>query len=104
MIARFALEDAFDTLALGEECARGKPAPDVYIKAMDDLAVTPSDCLAFEDSPTGLAAARDAGAQVIGMASSLDAAALRRHGATTTLTDFTDPALEPLLASKGPRP
>lgn len=45
--------------------ARGKPAPDVYLLAAADLGVDPADCLAVEDSTTGLVAALTAGMQVV---------------------------------------
>ena len=48
-----------------EDVARGKPAPDVYLAAAAALGVEPEHCLAIEDSPTGVAAARAAGAYVI---------------------------------------
>lgn len=41
--------------------ARGKPAPDVYLKAADLLGIAPADCLALEDSPNGARAAVAAG-------------------------------------------
>ena len=40
---------------------RGKPAPDVYLRAAEKLNLPPSDCLALEDSPTGARAAVAAG-------------------------------------------
>ena len=43
----------------------GKPAPDIFLVAADALGVSPRDCVVFEDSPAGLAAARAAGMQVI---------------------------------------
>lgn len=41
--------------------ARGKPAPDVYLKAAEEIGVSPTDCLALEDSPNGARAAVAAG-------------------------------------------
>ncbi|MBZ0281823.1 MAG: HAD family phosphatase [Anaerolineae bacterium] len=41
--------------------ARGKPAPDVYLKAADVLGISPEHCLALEDSPNGARAAVAAG-------------------------------------------
>lgn len=38
----------------------GKPHPEVYINAADALGVTPQSCIAFEDSVTGLLAAKAA--------------------------------------------
>ena len=38
-----------------------KPAPDIYLYAMQQLGVTPDQCLAFEDSGNGLLSAQRAG-------------------------------------------
>jgi beta-phosphoglucomutase-like phosphatase (HAD superfamily) len=48
--------------------ARAKPAPDLYLAAVADLGVAPGDCLAVEDSLTGLRAARAAGVPAVGYA------------------------------------
>ncbi|MFM6348795.1 MAG: HAD family hydrolase, partial [Dolichospermum sp.] len=42
------------------------PAPDVYLKAAEMLKVKPSECIAIEDSPTGISAAKSAGMFCIG--------------------------------------
>jgi pseudouridine-5'-monophosphatase len=47
--------------------ARGKPAPDIYLRAAADLDVSPVDCVVFEDAPAGVAAARAAGMQVVAL-------------------------------------
>jgi sugar-phosphatase len=41
--------------------ANGKPAPDVYLAAARRLGVAPASCVAIEDSPNGIAAAKAAG-------------------------------------------
>ena len=51
----------FDVIAAGDEVAAKKPAPDVYLLALDRLGLPAAGCLAFEDSANGLAAARAAG-------------------------------------------
>ena len=58
------LEDAFNAVLSGEECAATKPAPDVYLQVMDALDVAPTEALVVEDSPTGILAAHRAGAFV----------------------------------------
>eukprot|EP00933_Yihiella_yeosuensis_P008481 TRINITY_DN113945_c0_g1_i1.p3 TRINITY_DN113945_c0_g1~~TRINITY_DN113945_c0_g1_i1.p3 ORF type:complete len:108 (+),score=27.50 TRINITY_DN113945_c0_g1_i1:27-326(+) len=40
---------------------RGKPAPDIFLEAANRLGAPPGECVAFEDSPHGIAAAKDAG-------------------------------------------
>ncbi|MCA2011365.1 HAD family phosphatase [Cereibacter sphaeroides] len=84
----------FDIVISGEKCARGKPHPDPYLTAMDRLGIAPELCIAFEDSPAGIRSARDAGARVIGIRSSLSHDALIAAGAHASIQDFTDPALE----------
>jgi beta-phosphoglucomutase-like phosphatase (HAD superfamily) len=46
-----------------------KPEPDVYLAACRALGREAGDCAAFEDSPTGAAAARTAGMRVVGVPS-----------------------------------
>jgi HAD superfamily hydrolase (TIGR01509 family) len=57
--------DAFRVTVSSEEVERGKPAPDVYLEAASRLEVTPTDCVAIEDSSSGLRAADAAGMAVI---------------------------------------
>lgn len=98
MLEAIGLRDAFDTIVIGEECARAKPAPDPYLEAMRQLGVTPEDSIAFEDSLSGVTAAAASGAYTFGLRTALDDAALRGAGARQTLQDFTDPALHAHLA------
>ena len=48
-----------------EEVPRGKPAPDVYLKAVEQLGLTPEECAAVEDSSNGLRSAAAVGLAVI---------------------------------------
>ena len=61
------MDGAFDVTVAGDEVARPKPAPDVYLRAAELLGIGPADCVALEDSQTGVAAARAAGMLVIGV-------------------------------------
>ncbi|CAN5826485.1 hypothetical protein BH24ACT6_BH24ACT6_17240 [soil metagenome] len=45
--------------------ANGKPHPDPYLAAAAALRVDPQDCVAIEDSPTGVASAHAAGCAVL---------------------------------------
>ena len=56
-------------IVTGEEVARPKPAPDAYVAAAVALGAAPAECAVLEDSPTGLAAGRAAGALTIGVPS-----------------------------------
>ena len=56
---------SFDTVVVGDDVARGKPHPEPYLLAAERLGVDPRDCLAVEDSPTGVASALAAGCTVL---------------------------------------
>lgn len=93
MLAATGLAPRFELLIVGEECARPKPDPLPYQLAMQRLGATPATSVAFEDSGSGLRAARGAGAHVFGISSSLAPDLLRQAGAHEVIADFTAPAL-----------
>ena len=65
VLATAGLSDAFRTTLSTEEVARGKPAPDVYLAAVERLGLDPGACAAVEDSSNGLRAAGAAGLAVV---------------------------------------
>ncbi|NBK98695.1 MAG: HAD family phosphatase [Erysipelotrichia bacterium] len=54
------LYDYFDAISSGHEVKHSKPAPDVYLKTIDLLHVTPQECIVLEDSFYGIRAAKNA--------------------------------------------
>ncbi|MGL4307015.1 MAG: HAD family hydrolase [Mycobacteriaceae bacterium] len=57
--------ERFTATVCGDEVPFGKPAPDIYRRAATLLGVDPAQCLAVEDSPTGVRAAEAAGCVVL---------------------------------------
>lgn len=55
----------FAASVAGDEAARGKPAPDIFLQAAGRLGRKASECVVFEDAPAGIEAAHAAGMQVI---------------------------------------
>ena len=53
----------FDAIVCAEDYTRGKPAPDPFLVAAEKLNVSPEKCLVFEDTQTGIEAAKAAGMQ-----------------------------------------
>ena len=51
----------FDRICSGYEVPCGKPAPDIYLYGARELNLDPSECIALEDSPTGIESAYQAG-------------------------------------------
>jgi HAD superfamily hydrolase (TIGR01509 family) len=56
---------SFSAVVTGDSVARGKPHPEPYLAAARLLDVLASECLAVEDSPTGVASAEAAGCRVL---------------------------------------
>jgi HAD superfamily hydrolase (TIGR01509 family) len=59
------LKECFIASVASEEVARGKPAPDVYLKAARRIGVPAPRCAAVEDSSNGLRSAAAAGMRVL---------------------------------------
>ena len=51
-------------------CKKGKPDPEVFLKAADILSIEPKKCIVFEDSPHGIEAGRKAGMKTIALTTS----------------------------------
>lgn len=55
----------FDAVICGDMVINGKPEPDIYLTASEELGLPAEECAAFEDSPNGIKSAYSAGCQVI---------------------------------------
>ena len=62
---RAGLGPLFPQIVGGDQVARSKPAPDIYLKAAEMLGRAPDTCIAFEDSENGVRAALAAGCQTV---------------------------------------
>ena len=89
-LAAIGLTGAFDLVLGGDDVTRGKPEPDIYLKAAAGLGIPPEQCIAIEDSPIGIAAAVTAGAYTIAVRTDytrhLDVS--QAHAILETLEDF----------------
>lgn len=61
------ITNLIDYIISGEDCTAHKPAPDIYLRAMKALGLSPQHTLAVEDSPAGIAAAKNAGMRVLAL-------------------------------------
>lgn len=65
MMEKARLIDYFDLLMSNQDVVNGKPNPEIYLKAMNKLGVSPEECLIVEDNQNGIKAAKAAGANVM---------------------------------------
>ena len=93
VVSALDLHGAFDAILSADQVARGKPAPDIYLEAARRVSVPPERCLVFEDSATGVRAAREAGMTVVAISSSgltFDSISHAPHAIFPSLTAFRD--------------
>lgn len=67
ILSRLSIEAYFQTVLDSSHVAKGKPDPEVYLKAAEALGKRPGQCIVFEDSVSGVEAARQAGTKVVGV-------------------------------------
>ena len=61
MLENAGILDRFDFLVCGDEVKKGKPNPEIFLKAAEIAGVDPKNCMVLEDSHNGLRAANSAG-------------------------------------------
>jgi beta-phosphoglucomutase len=88
----------FQVIVDGHQVECPKPSPEIYLKAAGELHVDPRDCIVFEDSFSGVQAARSAGARVVGI--NVDDAV--RPDVDLNIPDFHSPELIPWLKALRP--
>lgn len=64
-LTRAGIFDGFDKIICATMVERGKPAPDIYIYAAEQLGLDPKECMALEDSPNGVKSAAAAGCRTV---------------------------------------
>ncbi len=80
----------FEVIAAGDIVPAKKPAPDIYVWALEQMKLKPESCLAFEDSENGIRASRGAGLKTLITINDYT----RNHdfsGAAVVLTDLGEP-------------
>lgn len=80
-----------DVCVTADHVSASKPDPEGFLKGAAELGLPPGECVAFEDSGAGIAAARAAGMRVVGVGPRAAA-----HGPTAHVDDLGEVTAEPL--------
>jgi beta-phosphoglucomutase family hydrolase len=83
------LRPYFQAVVTGDQVTHGKPDPAIFRMACEQLRVRPSEALAFEDSVSGVQAAKTAGMRCVGVATNGIIAILVQAGADHIIPDFS---------------
>lgn len=97
MLEALGLAERFPIQITIDQVERGKPDPLPYLTAIERLGIRPEEAIAFEDSPSGMRAAKAAGLFSFGVLTGLSAAELTKVGADRTIATFRDHALWEVL-------
>jgi HAD superfamily hydrolase (TIGR01509 family) len=90
MLEVLGIKEIFHTIVLADDCRAGKPDPEPYQVALNNLGIVAEQAIALEDSPSGIRAAVGAGIRTIGIASTHDPQVLQQFGTLMAIPDFTD--------------
>ncbi len=100
----FSLRGVFDEEVCGDDVSRGKPNPEVFLRAAAGLDEAAGDCVVFEDSIPGVTAAKAAGAVCVALLTTTTREALSK--ADFFIKDFSDDTLKRIIRpeeSTGPK-
>ena len=100
------LDQIFEVMIYGDEVARGKPAPDIYLEALKRLGVAPAASLGIEDSANGLRSLKAARMFAVAAPSPdyplPDDILALAHAHITTLEDFTPDLVRRIEQARNP--
>jgi len=98
VLDRGGLRAYFRVVVDGHQVRNPKPHPEIYLRAAELLSAAPRNCIVFEDSFSGIAAARAAGARIVGLTTTHR----ELPGADLAIGDFRSPQLEIWLRAQVP--
>ena len=82
----------FNSIVDASQVSKGKPDPEIFIKVAQSINADPATCVAFEDSLSGIAAAKSAGMKVIALTTMQQRAFIEQ--ADLIIDDYTQINLE----------
>jgi HAD superfamily hydrolase (TIGR01509 family) len=98
VLDRGGLRRYFQVIVDGHQVRRAKPHPEIYLRTAELLAAAPRNCIVFEDSFSGVAAARAAGTRIVGLRTTHR----ELPGADLEIDDFRSAGLEAWLRAQVP--
>lgn len=90
------LDGIFEGVVAAEDVSRGKPDPEVFLKAAALIGLPPERCIVFEDSITGVEAGLAAGMKVVGLSTTNSIEALSKAGVAIAVNSFEELTLKKL--------
>ena len=92
ILQKVGVKQYFKVIVTGDDVENLKPNSEPYLTAAEGVGETPADCMAIEDTPSGIQSAKGAGMKVIGITTTYPSEKLSE--ADVVVKDFTELTLE----------
>jgi HAD superfamily hydrolase (TIGR01509 family) len=94
------LLELFDANVCGRDVREGKPHPEIFLMAAEELGARPAECVVVEDAPAGIEAAKAGGMMALGVARLNDDELLEAAGADLVVKALDQVEVEALIAGR----
>lgn len=92
ILEKLGVQDAFDAIVDPATLTKGKPDPEIFVRAAEAINITPAEAVGFEDAQAGLDGIKAAGMYAVGVYSGEEL-----HGADSIVHHLTDISVAELL-------
>ena len=96
----YTLLDILDANVSGRDFEQGKPHPEIFLTAAEELGVSPGECFVVEDAANGVQAAKAGNMAALGLARADDEELLEEAGADLVVTSLDDVSLDTLAEGR----
>lgn len=96
----YTLLDILDANVSGRDFEQGKPHPEIFLMAAEELGVPPGECFVVEDAANGVQAAKAGNMAALGLARADDEELLEEAGADLVITSLDDVSLDALAEGR----
>ena len=96
----YTLLDILDADVSGRDFEQGKPHPEIFLTAAEELGVPPGECFVVEDAANGVQAAKAGNMAALGLARAEDEELLAEAGADLVVTSLDDVSLDALAEGR----
>ena len=96
----YTLLDILDANVSGRDFEQGKPHPEIFLTAVQELGVPPAECFVIEDAANGVQAAKAGNMAALGLARANDEELLAGAGADLVVTSLDDVSLDALAEGR----
>lgn len=90
LLSKAGVHNYFTVIVTNKDVPASKPAPDIFLKAAQDLGLSPEECIVFEDAVNGVEAAKKAGMRCIALQTTTPPEKLKAAGADRLVHSYDE--------------